>query len=305
MPRGMLEKGNKITTDQVGRFVKIYFKMSEIGFSLCNIYAPNTDSPNFYQEILNLMSSADGYRIIVGDFNLVMNTKFDRLGSMHNKHKSLSVVKNMCDELLLSDAWRCLYPDERRYSWYKCKPTLQASRIDFSLISTGLLDICVNAGYITGLQTDHLAHFVYLNPTKSERGPGYWKLNCAHLTRKDFVDLINKTLEEVNISCKEKTVIERWEYRKYQVRQVAMEYAKNSNSEINLIIAQLSEKVCEMQDNLEFTDLSLLEATKSDLEDLMQEKSKACIFRSKAKFIEYGEKPTAYYLNLEKSRYDA
>ena len=51
--------------------------------------------------------------------------------------------------------------------------------------------------------------------------------------------------------------------------------------------------------------MDLLNRTKIDLEELTYEKAKLCIFRSKTRFYEYGEKPTTYYFNLEKSKYNA
>ena len=71
------------------------------------------------------------------------------------------------------------------------------------------------------------------------------------------------------------------------------------------MIAQLSEKVTEMELNIETANIDILNRTKIDLEAFLQEKTKECIFRSKAQFVELGEKPTKYYFNLEKSRYNA
>ena len=180
-----------------------------------------------------------------------------------------------------------------------------ASRIDFGIISQGMVDCCENTGYITGLHSDHLAFFLYIQLRKNPRGPGYWKLNCSHLTQQDYVNLINETIKQVNTLCVTKTPKEKWEYLKFRVREESMEYARNKASEISLIIAQLSEKVCEYEDNLEECDLNLLHQTKLDLEEFMDEKTKSCIFRSKANFAEHGEKPTAYFLNLEKARYNS
>ena len=76
-------------------------------------------------------------------------------------------------------------------------------------------------------------------------------------------------------------------------------------SENTLIIAQLSEKICKAEDDIEKADLTLLSNSKQELEELMSQKASACMFRSKVRFTELGEKPTSYYFNLEKLRYNA
>ena len=94
----------------------------------------------------------------------------------------------------------------KRFLWYKSRPKLVASRIDFSLISQGMLDSCVNVGYTTGIHSDNLAHFLYLDIKRSPRGPGYWKLNCKHLKNIDFINLINETIDEIELSCVNKNI---------------------------------------------------------------------------------------------------
>ena len=104
--------------------------------------------------------------------------------------------------------------------------------------------------------------------------------------------------------CKQK-YYRKWEYLKYRIREVVMKFSCNSASEINLIVAQLSDKLSEIEENLETADTDLLIKTKADLNDLTQGKAKSCIFRSNVTFAELGEKSTSYYLNMEKSRYNA
>ena len=58
--------------------------------------------------------------------------------SCYNKEKSLLALENVCSEFYMVEPWRFFNPTEKRFSWYKCKPKLCASRIDFSLISQGL-----------------------------------------------------------------------------------------------------------------------------------------------------------------------
>ena len=233
-----------------------------------------------------------------------MNVNIDRTGSTQNNTKSLEVLKEISEEFMLSEVWRSKNPEKRYFSWYRSKPRLTASRLDFALVSVGITDACDNCGYINGLHSDHLAFFTYFNIIKNDKGSGYWKLNTSHLFNTQYITEINQLFDEIERSCDKKPKCEKWEYAKYRIREVSMDFSQRMASENNLIIAQLSEKICEMESDILHANLDLLERTKTDLEGFMQEKVKSCIFRSKATFTEFGERPTKYYMNLEKNRYN-
>ena len=305
IPKGWMETITGIERDTSGRLIKFNMKYDEHKITLCNIYAPNSDCPEFFRGLNQILLHGAENKIIIGDFNLVMDVSLDRVGSTQNKVNSLEVINNMCEDFLLCEVWRAKNPQDRYFSWYRCKPKLLASLIDFALISQGMVDQCENCGYSTGLSTDHLCYFLYIELSHNKIGRGYWKLNTEHLKNEAFITLVNDTIEEVRNSYCVSDASKIWEYLKFRVHEVAKEYSRNSASEIELIIAQLSEKVSEMESKLEDVNLDILEQTKLDLDHFMFEKTKACIFRSKARFVEYGEKPTKYYFSLEKSRYNA
>ena len=118
------------------------------------------------------------------------------------------------------------------------------------------------------------------------------------------MELINRTPEEVMLSCENKHIVNKWEYLKYRVREVSQEYSRNCMSEMNLIISQLSEKIQEMEGKISVTDLELFGKTKLDLNDFTNKKAQANIFRSKVQFYEFGEKPTGYFLGMERARFN-
>ena len=305
MPKGTKTGITNVRKDCAGRLIKFELTWQNGIFSVINLYAPNKDTPSYFEDVSRVLNDSNGYLILIGDFNLVMNVNNDRLGSKMNNVKSLNVILDICEEFVLCEIWRTKNENERCFSWYRTKPNLQASRIDFALISQELNDLCENCGYINGLQTDHLAFFVYLNITENERGRGYWKLNTTYLINNEYINVMNHTFEEIERTCQHKNIKDKWEYAKFRLKEESMEFSRNKASEIELIIAQLSENICDMEAKLENANLNLLEKTKTDLEEFMEHKVKACIFRSKVRYYEHGEKPTKYYFNLEKSKYKA
>ena len=306
LKKGCLKQCSLVDRDNAGRSLIFNLEINDVTIAIANIYAPNTDCPHFFEELLNKIALNAENRIILGDFNLVMNTEMDRIGSHTNKVKARACIEKYEYELNLVDIWRTQNPETRRFSWYKCRPALTASRIDFVLISQGLADMCENAGYTTGLRTDHLACYAYFLIKTKPRGSGYWKLNTTHLTNRDYIEIINNTIESVLLSTQDwESKGQRWEYLKYKIRDVSRVFSKAQAGEKELIISQLSEKIDEMEAGLPYADLPLLENTKAELDELMNEKTKECIFRAKVRYTELGEKSTKYYLNMEKDRYNA
>ena len=297
MPKGMLQLVSNINCDQCGRIINFDIQIDKRNVSMCNIYVPNNDNP--------AMAERSEHKIFIGDFNLVIDPSVDRIGSCSTKEKSLTLLSEFMSECYLCDIWRVKNPDIRRYSWYKCKPTLLASWIDFAVMSKGMIGECKNVCYMTGLQTDHLAFFMVLKFVENERGPGYWKLNTQLLRDKQYVSMMNELISNVLIESKAMLPKDKWEYLKFCIREESREYSKSKAAEIDLIIVQLSEYVAEMEESLESCDLELLQKTKYDLNDFAAQKAQACIFRAKSRYTELGERSTKYFFNLEKSRFNA
>ena len=142
-------------------------------FTLCNLYIPNRDNPNFFVELFkqSLLFAPD--KVFVGDYNLVMDPRIDRKNSTYNNTKSLNVIKEVMDETALTEVWCDRNSDKTMFSWMRAHPTVQASRIDFVLTSIAIANCIKNITYCPGIKTNHLAMFIALDQLKVQRGSGY------------------------------------------------------------------------------------------------------------------------------------
>jgi len=88
--------------------------------------------------------------------------------SQSTKHTYL--ILEICDNLDLVDAWRILYPEERRYTWRQTKPNVYC-RLDFFLISQSLLGSTTSANILPGFKTDHsmISLKIIISSFKSKR----------------------------------------------------------------------------------------------------------------------------------------
>ena len=106
--------------------------VGELILTICNIYAPNKDEPIFFQNVREQMLLFKCEEIILGgDFSLVRDvTKDKKGGKLMTHHNSMKVIQNIRDDLDLTDVWRDLNPEGKRYTWRQNKPEIHC-RLDF------------------------------------------------------------------------------------------------------------------------------------------------------------------------------
>ena len=293
-------------SDPSGRFQILDTEINDVKLSIINIYAPNSDSPGFFHALNNQMKNRYANKIIIGDFNLVLNTKMDRKNSLYNNHNACETLKSIMSEHNMCDIFRELHPSDRRYSWFRLSKG-KASRIDYSIISESLKNRVANTTYFQGIHTDHSAYLLSIDLYEHKRGSGYWKFNNSLLKRADFVKSMNVFLEEKLQDYAEKETVSKWERIKKDIKQFSMNYSKNLASEKQLIISQLSEKVSDLQDKYEYLssdEIDTLITSKADLEEMTLDRARSVIFRSKARWNCEAEVNSRYFYNLEKNRAD-
>ena len=87
--------------------------------NLINVYAPNIDSPSYFMSVAEMMDEGVENKLIIGDFNLVMDVNLDRLESTTNNKKAWTILSEIIQEFYLADVWRLQNPNERRYTWFR------------------------------------------------------------------------------------------------------------------------------------------------------------------------------------------
>ena len=118
--------------DKEGRYIIVDLEVGELTWTLCNIYASNTDDPAFFKNVSEQMLSFQCDEIIIGgDFNLVLDVSIDKAGGKPTTHwNSLKELKYIQENLDLTDIWRDLNPEVKRYTWRRNRPEVRC-RLDF------------------------------------------------------------------------------------------------------------------------------------------------------------------------------
>ena len=300
----------EIIDDMSGRTLMCNIEKDGLQLALINIYAPNADSPGFFEDINVKMQKLYAAKVLIGDFNLVMNEKIDRKNSNYNNYKARDALFEIMNDNYLCDVWRNQNPEDTRYSWYRSfrtanKTEIKASRIDMAIVSQGIASRTENCFYLIGISSDHSALCIIIHTNVEARGRGFWKLNAMLLKDKDYVDRMNEKLERWLKESENLKSMDRWEKLKENIATFTQKYADIKASERKIAISQLVEEITHLEDGIESIsdeDFTLLEKSKADLDDLTNEHIKSVIFRSKATWYCEAERNTKYFYNLEKSR---
>ena len=290
-----------------GRLIVFDYIENSQKITIAVVYAPNSDSPEFFGKVTDILRERMEHKIIIGDFNLVLDVDLDRKNTYSNNNRAKERVEDMMDEFCLKDIWRVQNPDSRQYSWFKRGNLHKCSRIDFALVSGGIDQRVKLVDYISSIKTDHRAIYLMVELNQNERGAGFWKMNTSFLQQQQYLDLMNVEISRTIETSQHKNACEVWESLKARIKKTSIRYAREKVREDQIIVANLSEKVNEYEARLPLTQVEdeILVNTKADLEEKLMEKARGAIFRSKVRWYEEGEKSTKYFYSLEKVRYNA
>ena len=290
----------------------ISVKISERVYVIGNVYGPNVDTPTFYQTVISMFDLFDTYDAVLigGDFNLVLDPKLDRNGSLFNHSKSKEILEEYMERTALCDIWRICHPEERRYTWHKWsnqhRPT--CSRIDMLLAPVALIDIIEKSDIEIGCLTDHSMVTMTMALDQYVRGPGVWKFNNLLLNDRKFCEKINDFIPWIASKCDNMNPNDRWETIMMETGRMCKRYAKkqakldkdNHNKLLKLKV-ELESKVLSNEHDKENTNRLI--QTNAKLDEELIKRANSCIFRSQCKYARDGEKCSAYFMSIEKRRY--
>lgn len=299
--------------DTNGRYLLIEVEINQCPILICNVYAPNVDSPNFFAEVAQQIQAFDNTNIIWGgDFNFAMDPMLDRKSSHVNNDKARDYFLGLAEELQLVDAWRVLHPDERQYLC--CRPNSDSdqwnkfSRLDMIFVSAGLFNAIQKCGMSAGFQSDHSFVNIELDLTEEKRGPGYWKFNVSHLYSNDFLQAANAIIDEAinNVELNHQLDL-KWEMVKGKFIQFAKQYsidkAKSKRAQLDELLRTADEIKAQIEQsvNLDQTLIAKQAVNSKEINTYMEERARGSLIRSRTKYYNEGERSSKYFFSLEKS----
>lgn len=306
-------KIGKVVTDLNGRYIISEFTIDNFTFVICNIYAPNVDSPDFFKKIEMEIELFDNSNIMVaGNFNFAIDPEIDRKISHYNNNKARDTFLSYAEFRELVDVWRVRNPDARQYSC--CRPNSDShdwhkmSRIDMIFMSFGMMNFVRSCRMSTGYRSDHSFVICDLQFSYAQKGPGFWKFNSSFLFDKQFLVASNAIIEEEIWKSSQVSLTP--EFRWLKVKGALIEFSKmygrdkarDRNKRIIEIEEQL-DKIKTLYDALPCPNSELSverDSLEKERKEIIQNRVNGIIIRTREKFFAEGERSSKYYFSLER-----
>ena len=299
-------------SDGKGRYLMLYTSWQKQKVLFVNVYAPNVDEPSFFTELYkDIGRFTPNYILMGGDFNLALDSSIDRHGTVRNNNLSAKSVNVYIANENLIDVWRTFKEDTPRFTWRKLRPHPMFSRLDYWIISESLAQFINKVDLVPAFKTDHTMVQINLVFEPYKRRPGYWKLNTSLLQDSDYVEKINNLIEiQLEATNAEASHMDRLELLKLAVRGSSIQFSsRKKKSNKNKLLAlehklQLLENEQINQGNTLFVDTeNHIAQIRQEILELNRIMTAGAMMRSRARYANLSEKPTKYYLNLERRNY--
>ena len=304
-----------VIKDNEGRYLILDVIRNGHAFRLGNIYAP---CRTFEKEQIRVLGSFANIIydtltenvITSGDWNLYM-TKLDKLDSMpdsNDNHKYRNDLKSFLSANDMIDPWRTLNPTKKMFTWHRGD---KRSRLDYIFCSQHLLNVLKEVSILPGIHSDHsLLHININSGSETKRGKGFWKWNSELVNDIEYVNNIKQLIQQKLLEHRElKDLSTKWELIKLAIRNYTIPYCSRKKklnvqkeNDLNEEYLQLFNEV-HSQDHVSDSVLNRYNTVKNELENIEKSKTRGIILRSKAKWVEEGEKNTSYFLRLERANY--
>ena len=289
--------------DSLGRVISLLVKIDDVNFNLVNIYAPTnlTDRKTFYVSLHEFFFPSAAV-IIGGDFNCY-DSALDKFGGNVSIHKECDGLKA---DFRLVDVWRKLHSNSREFTWFNADMSI-GSRLDRFLISKDFFQSSFKCDITPCPLSDHdFVSFVFDVPECIKHGPGVWKLNNSLLGDETYCDLIRRIFaDHVDFLPAFENIQAWWEFLKESIKEASIDFARKKRKALCKDRINLTNRLIRLRQRLVNGDesvQSLIVDIESQLKSLYIREMEGVKIRSRAKWLEEGERPTRYFFKLEQKK---
>ncbi len=246
-------------------------------------------------------------QIICGDFNCSLSND-DRL--VPNIDRSRPQFSKFIDYLDLTDMYKLHNPHKKGFTYSNKKGDSQ-SRIDYFFCTPYLAGLSNKCYLINPPKIPDHKMIICTLRDEIKIGKSYWKLNVTLLENAEFRQNIIDTIKYVKDTYKNEIDNRKlWDICKHEIKNVSIRHSsqlsRKHKTEMNIIENKINELDDRLSDTTDPEILKILTREKDELrkkvDEISIQKAAGAQIRSRAKWVEKGEKNTNFFLNLEKHR---
>ena len=188
-------KIKKIIRDKEGHYIMTKGSIQEEDIKTVNIYAPNTEGPQYIRQTLtDIKGEIDCNTIIVGDFNTPFTPR-DR-SSKQKINKEKQVLNDTLDKMDLTDVFRTFHPNAEEYTLFSSTHGT-FPRIDHILGHKSNLSKFKKIEIVSSIFSDHNAMRLDINyKQKSVRNTNTWRLHYTFLNNQQVTEEIKREIKK-------------------------------------------------------------------------------------------------------------
>lgn len=291
--------------DEDGRLLIIQFKGKDELFTVANLYAPTqseaADQDLFIGKVDEALANLVVHNLFLGgDLNIQMAKNQAALGR-RTAHASSYAAKlaSLMEDYVLEDIWKLKNPLSTRGTFHRKS---YSARLDYWMIPAALTPQA-SVKILPQPLSDHSMVILNVPLAEIKRGPGYWRFDNSLLTDPEFITAMSDHIQSIQQERLSNPNLQ-WEWTKYKIRTFCIQYKTTKNRERRRQTTLLENRLKFLAEENDLTSSpDVVEETasiKRELSEIYQTKASAVAFRTKARWALHGEKPTAYFLSLEK-----
>ncbi len=300
-----------IHRDTEGRKILMNISINNAIVTLINIYAPSSGITERIKFLKRTKTWSKQHcinanmTIASGDFNTVDEAVDRSSGKVDSSGQHFTAFKKYNG---LVDIWRLKHPDTQQFTFINPGNPLIGSRIDQTLISN-VLSVCVKKSEIIPSPTpDHLALITEFKNINRPRGPSYWKMNVSILKHPEYKKGIKEIHNNINRDYSGKLSKDLlWDFKKIKFREYSIKYSieiqkekRNEYKKLEKEILNVNKEIIDNPGNVDHLKLKR-NALQAEFEKFHLEKAQGYQIRSRAKYVQEGEKNSSYFLKLEQA----
>lgn len=289
--------------DTEGRFLILQATQGQDKITLVNIYAPTSNEVNnqtiLLGKIHDILTNLEVHNLfIAGDLNVKMDDQTSNPTPARDTY--IAQINTLMDDYSLIDVWKSKNPASKRGTFHR---NTYSARLDYLFAPEYLLPSISAVQILTEPSSDHCIVSMAVGIPSSVRGPGYWRFENYLLKDKTFLKEMMIHLRQVLLEDFDDPNVQ-WEWTKFKIREFCISYTTTRRREEKALLLGLERRLKLLADKHDMSDSPDIatesQSLKRQISEINHEKANRAIFKSKANWIKLGERPTSYFLGLEK-----